>query len=133
MSRIYLAGPMTGIKDFNFPAFKMAAAMLRAEGHEVFSPAENDDKTYGAGFNLSDKGKVEDIPQFSLHRAASDDTQFIIWKMETIAMMPDWEYSSGAFGEWAIAKWLRKKFRYISQAELDAFTHKYKALNEVPL
>lgn len=38
--RTYVAGPMTGIKDFNYPAFAAEAARLRALGHEVVSPAE---------------------------------------------------------------------------------------------
>ena len=38
--RVYIAGPMSGIKDMNFPAFHAAAAELRALGHEVVNPAE---------------------------------------------------------------------------------------------
>ena len=44
--RIYVAGPMTGYPDLNFPAFHAETARLRALGHEVINPAEiNPDHT----------------------------------------------------------------------------------------
>jgi len=39
--RIYIAGPMTGLPDHNFPAFFAAARRLRAAGHGVCCPADN--------------------------------------------------------------------------------------------
>jgi hypothetical protein len=39
--RVYLSGKMTGLPDFNYPAFNEAAAKLRALGLEVCNPAEN--------------------------------------------------------------------------------------------
>lgn len=39
--RIYLCGPMTGLPEFNYPAFNAEAARLRALGYEVENPAEN--------------------------------------------------------------------------------------------
>lgn len=44
--KFYIAGPMTGLPDLNFPAFHAEAARLRSEGHEVANPAEiNPDHT----------------------------------------------------------------------------------------
>lgn len=39
--KIYIAGPMSGLPDLNYPAFHAEAARLRALGHEVENPAEN--------------------------------------------------------------------------------------------
>ena len=45
MTRCYIAGPMTGYPDLNFPAFHAAAARLRAMGIDAVNPAEiNPDK-----------------------------------------------------------------------------------------
>lgn len=39
--RVYLAGPMSGLPDYNYPAFNAEAARLRALGYHVENPAEN--------------------------------------------------------------------------------------------
>ena len=39
--RLYIAGPMSGIPDFNYPLFNEVAAFYRAEGYHVENPAEN--------------------------------------------------------------------------------------------
>lgn len=39
--RLYLTGPMTGLPDFNHPAFHQAADQLRAAGYIVTNPADN--------------------------------------------------------------------------------------------
>lgn len=39
--RIYIAGPMTGLPDCNYPAFHAEAARLRAADFVVKNPAEN--------------------------------------------------------------------------------------------
>lgn len=39
--KIYIAGPMTGYPEYNYPAFHAAADRLRALGHQVENPADN--------------------------------------------------------------------------------------------
>jgi hypothetical protein len=46
MKRVYLSGPMTGIPEFNFPAFNAEASRLRALGFDVVNPVDiNPDTT----------------------------------------------------------------------------------------
>lgn len=37
--RLYVAGPMTGLPEFNYPAFYAACDDLRAVGHDPINPA----------------------------------------------------------------------------------------------
>lgn len=41
LPRLYLCGPMTGLPEFNYPAFTRAANQLRGLGYTVFTPTEN--------------------------------------------------------------------------------------------
>lgn len=40
--KLYIAGPMSGYPELNFPAFHAEAARLRALGYEIVNPAEID-------------------------------------------------------------------------------------------
>ena len=40
MTRVYIAGPMSGLPEFNYPAFHAAAEKLRGMGFHVENPAE---------------------------------------------------------------------------------------------
>lgn len=39
--KLYIAGPMTGLPEFNYPAFNDAARRIRAAGYDVENPADN--------------------------------------------------------------------------------------------
>ena len=39
--KLYIAGPMSGLPDYNYPAFHAAESELRAAGYETLNPATN--------------------------------------------------------------------------------------------
>lgn len=94
--RIYLAGPMSGKPDFNFPAFDVAAKMLRTAGHEVFNPADADREKWGEN--------VEVIGRKATYAECMRlDLNWIIDHAEGIALLPDWDQSKGAQSEYWLA------------------------------
>lgn len=99
--KIYLAGPMSGIEHYNFPAFFTAARKLREAGHEVFNPAENDMAT---GFNaLGMEGHEASEHGFSLRNALKADLTWICENANAIALLDGWEDSKGVKAELALA------------------------------
>jgi hypothetical protein len=106
--KIYLAGPMTGYKDFNFPAFMAAAKMLRDMGHEVFNPAEHDLKMNDPDVYKSETGDQLEAQAkgFDPRVAIKADLTYIIDEAEAIALLPGWERSKGANAEFWTAQFL---------------------------
>ena len=98
--RVYLAGPMSGCVDYNFPAFNKYAAQLRAEGHFVFSPAENDYLLYGNDF-------LDHPERASFAKCMEDDLRWICRYAEAIALLPGWEKSTGVRVEKVLADALK--------------------------
>jgi hypothetical protein len=102
--RIYLAGPMQGYPQFNFPRFNAVASALRSGGHEVFNPAEKDIERHG-GTNIAlgnATGSLQEAKTehgFSLRQALSEDLAYICTRADTIALLPGWEKSNGAQAE----------------------------------
>lgn len=97
--KIYLSGPMTGYPQYNFPAFDYAAAKLRAEGHEVFSPADND-RVRG----LTGDTTIPFPPGVTARVLFKDDTSYICDHAEKVALLAGWEKSRGARAEVALAE-----------------------------
>lgn len=87
---IYLAGPMKGYPDHNYPAFMAAAASLRSAGHHVYNPAE-----------FPHDGPREEFP---LRRAFAEYSRFICIEADTLVLLPGWEKSLGVSAELALAK-----------------------------
>ncbi len=81
--KIYLAGPMTGIKDYNYPAFNAEAARLRALGYTVENPAQNPACDSWEGY---------------MKQAICQ-----LVKCDSVAFLPGWSNSRGALIERALA------------------------------
>jgi nucleoside 2-deoxyribosyltransferase len=107
--KIYLAGPMRNHKDFNFPTFHRATAVLRSIGFHVFSPAENDESKFGAAAFKTETGDDTALAElaaktgFTLRDALGDDTAWICKHADGIALLPGWRNSSGAMAEYTLA------------------------------
>lgn len=105
--KIYVAGPMRGIPEFNYPAFHAAAAELRAVGHDVFSPAERVIERHGKDISKGNATGSNDLAAaehgFNLREALHDDLVFITKHADAIALLPGWENSKGAQAERATA------------------------------
>ena len=97
-SRFYLAGPMTGIPSFNFPAFKEAARVLRDRGLEVISPAEIDDpETHDAAMASPDGAMRSASPHGQTWGDfLSRDIKLVADVCTAVVLLPGWEKSRGA-------------------------------------
>jgi len=85
----YLCGPMSGIDDYNIPAFTAAARQLRNQGLTVVVPCE-----------ITANMTTEQLAQWNLCMRA-DITELV--KCDGIILLPGWSKSNGAKAELAIA------------------------------
>lgn len=83
---IYIAGPMSGLPDFNYPAFHAAAKDLRGLGYQVENPAEN---------SVPACGSWEGYMRLALAQLV---------RCDEIHLLRGWSQSRGAKIEHAIAR-----------------------------
>lgn len=106
---------MSGIKDFNHPAFHAKAAELRAAGEVVINPAEYD---------------AEIGPDQPWSTYLRRDLVLLAEECDKIVLLTGWEDSKGATLEWTVGKALGMTIVYpngvalnydpVGQAALDA-------------
>ena len=104
MSTIYIAGPMTGYPEFNFPAFDKARDSLNAQGWVVLSPADLD-REAGYGPDSDKTEPLKEVIKRDLSAIQSVDAMF---------MLDGWQSSKGARAEHALAVWLGLAIYYQS-------------------
>lgn len=89
--RIYVAGPMTGLPDNNYPAFHDAAARLRGRAWHVENPAENPHPHTDAACQWTAYMRMGISQLMTCH---------------AIYLLPGWQKSKGASLEYMVAKQL---------------------------
>lgn len=97
--RIYIAGPMTGLPNFNYPAFNACAARLRARGLQVENPAETPPSACASW-----------VGWMRLTLAQ-------LLRCDAVHMLPGWQLSRGARIEHDLARGLGLHVTYESEAE----------------
>ena len=96
MRSIYIAGPMTGYPEFNFPAFDAARDYLERDWN-VISPADMDREL---GFDAA----VDEVTAEFLRDAMRRDINAIM-AVDAVYALAGWEQSKGASAEVALAEW----------------------------
>lgn len=94
----YLAGPMSGYPEFNYPAFTAAAESLREQGLTVISPHELHDGDTSQHWTCYLRRDL---------RALLD--------CDEIVLLPGWEKSRGACLEVAVAEALMMPCRPLAE------------------
>lgn len=98
--RIYIAGPMSGIPDLNFPAFHAKAAELRAAGYVAINPAEING---GADEQIATAAMSPEELAAHWQKCMRKDITALC-TCDGIAMLDGWTKSRGATLEHHVAK-----------------------------
>ena len=105
---IYIAGPMRGLPESNYPQFESVARFLRSEGWDVCSPVE-----IGSAFGTAAELNADPV---KLYRAMDAERDTLRTSCDAILLLPGWERSKGTRAELTIA--LEKHLEIITFCDL---------------
>jgi nucleoside 2-deoxyribosyltransferase len=98
MARVYIAGPMTGYPDHNYPAFFEAERILEENGFEVVNPA----RLHG-GFDVQSALLMRASNPKTWHEYIRADLREML-TCDAVFTLPGWAASKGAQLEVGIAE-----------------------------
>lgn len=112
----YLAGPMTGIPQFNFPLFASESARLRGEGYKIVSPHELDSPAVQQAAWASPDGALHSghIAGETWGDILARDVKVVADNVRGILVLPGWTKSRGARLETFVAHLCGKPINYAS-------------------
>jgi len=114
MTKVYIAGPMSGMEDFNFPAFFEAERELEKLGYDVINPAHNDGATVQEA--LQSAGTPESPNNLWSYYMKRDLPH--VMDVDMLCLLPGWEKSKGATLEVTVAKALGLPLMVLKNGEL---------------
>lgn len=104
--RAYVAGPRTGVPDYNRAAFKEAKAELQTQGWSILSPVDFDDPQDG----MTEGGDGTPLPERVYTRGLEQCiAKMCSAKIDAVIVLPGWEQSRGAVLEVYVAGELGKR------------------------
>lgn len=107
--RVYIAGPMTGIPLFNFPAFDAARDRWKEAGHDVISPADLTRSYWREQFG-EDFDPASTRPDIAaggdIYREFLKEDVRAITECDGIALLSGWRKSKGVALELTVARGL---------------------------
>jgi len=116
----YLAGPMTGIPQFNFPAVDTATQNLRAAGYDIITPHEQDSPAVQAAAWASPDGKLiaGQVAGETWGQILARDVRIIADDVGGIIHLPGWTKSNGALLETVVGLLCHRKFMRMDSENL---------------
>lgn len=103
---LYLAGPMSGIAQYNYPRFQEISKDLRGAGYNIINPAEQDSEQMQKDALASKDGLVNGVMpvddktiKFSGETwgdVMARDVKLVFEKADGVVVMEGWEKSRGA-------------------------------------
>jgi hypothetical protein len=117
--KIYISGPMTGYKDYNYPKFEKIADKLRKKGYDVVNPSSEVKPMLSNGKEVT----VDELHEMINNGEISEkeawrcflrgDVVALMIKCNAIYMLKNWKNSKGARMERTNAK--RMDFEYFEE------------------
>jgi len=98
--KIYIAGPMTGIEDFNFPLFFETEEKLKELGYETLNPAKND----GADVKTATQNAISASLSGATWSSYMRRDLSNLCLSDAVCVLPNWKSSKGASLEVQVAE-----------------------------
>lgn len=135
--QVYLAGPMSNRPGFNFHQFFDAASYLRlVKGWQVLSPAEKDleqipweEMQLIPGFDTGDLATYVANSSFTMSNAMEWDLPAIL-QSDGIVLLDEWETSTGARWERAVAEALDRDIWLLHDTPGDTGLHEWELVKD---